>query len=254
MDFGGDVNFGGLSASTFGFPDSVPVGGGQTIDLPATTGLQSYGLGIPTTYIQGIGTSKTPFDNLPFGFFFQDSWRVNKKFTVNYGVRYDVEITPLFRPATSTNLIAEKALGVVEGIPRDYNNVAPRLGIAWDPRGNGKTVVRAGYGIFYDHPLLAVAFNSVTADGARSVQLLSAGGTPSACGLISNVCGPGLDSPNNLNGSSIFQGVLNALPSMGYLADQQRFNPLQQDSLFANQNYLLTGFPLPILPFTLPVS
>jgi hypothetical protein len=254
LDFGGDVNFGGLSASTFGFPDSIPVGGGQFIDLPATTGLQSYGLGIPTTYIQGIGTSKTPFDNLPFGFFFQDSWRVNKKFTVNYGVRYDVEITPLFRPASATNLAAEKALGVVEGVPRDYNNVAPRLGIAWDPRGNGKTVVRAGYGIFYDHPLLAVAFNSVTADGARSVQLLSAGGTPSACGLISNVCGPGLDSPSNLNGSSIFQGVLNALPSMGYLADQQRFDPLAPDSLFANQNYLAAGFPLPILPFTLPVA
>ena len=254
LDFGGDVNFGGLDASTFGFPNSVPVSATQSIALPATTGLQSYGLGIPTTYIQGIGTSNTPFDNLPFAFFFQDSWRASKKFTVNYGVRYDVEITPLFAPATAINAAAEKALGVVEGIPRDYNNVSPRLGIAWDPRGNGKMVVRAGYGIFYDHPLLAVAFNSVTAEGGRSVQLLSAGGTPSACGLISAVCGNGLDSPNNLNGSSIFQGVLNALPNMFYLSDQQRFDPLNPNSLFANQNYLQAGFPLPILPFTLPVD
>ena len=254
LDFGGDVNFGGLAASTFGFPDAVPVGGGQFIALPGTTGLQSYGLGIPTTYIQGIGDSNRPFDNLPFAFFFQDSWRVNKKFTVNYGVRYDVEITPLARAATAINQAAEDALGAVEGIPRDNNNVAPRLGIAWDPRGNGKMVIRAGYGIFYDHPLLAVAFNSFTAEGGRSVQLLSAGGTPSACGLVSLVCGPGLDSTSNLNGSSIFQGVLNALPNMGYLPNQQRFDPLLQDSLFANQNYLQAGFPLPILPFTLPVS
>ena len=41
---------------------------------------------------------------------------------------------------------------------------------------------------------------------------------------------------------------------MGYLADQQRFDPLAPDSLFANQNYLAAGFPLPILPFTLPVA
>src|SRR5208337_4903176 len=96
LDFGGDVNFGGLAADNFGFPDSVPIGGGQSIALPGTTGLQSYGLGIPVTYIQGIGNSNVPFDNLPFAFFIQDSWRVNKKFTVNYGLRYDVEITPLF--------------------------------------------------------------------------------------------------------------------------------------------------------------
>jgi hypothetical protein len=256
LDFGGDVNFGGLPASTFGFPDT----------LPGATGLQAYGFGIPTTYIQGIGNSNQPFDNLPFGFFAQDSWRVNRKLTLNYGVRYDVELTPLFAPATSVNAAAEKALGVIEGIPRDYNNVAPRFGLAWDPRGNGKTVIRMGYGLFYDHPLLAVAFNSVTADGGRSVQLLSAGGTPSACGLLPApapaACGGGLDSPTNLNGSSIFQGVLNANSvtpvfaplTLGYLPDQQRFDPLAPNSLFANQNYLNAGFPLPILPFTLPVA
>src|SRR5262249_19503215 len=165
----------------------------------------------------------------------------------------------------SVNAAAEKALGVVEGIPRDYNNFAPRVGVAWDPTGSGKTSIRLGYGLFYDHPLLAIAFNSVTADGGRSVQLLSAGGTPSACGLLTApapaVCGA-LDTPANLNGSSIFQGVLNAASadavfsplSLAYLPGQQRFDPLAANSLFANQNYLNAGFPLPILPFTLPVS
>jgi outer membrane receptor protein involved in Fe transport len=87
------------------------------ISLPGTTGLQSYGLGIPTTYIQGIGQSNQPFDNLPFAFFAQDSWRLTPKLTLNYGVRYDVEISPLFAPATSVNAAAEQALGVIEGIP-----------------------------------------------------------------------------------------------------------------------------------------
>src|SRR5437763_9801763 len=131
LDFGGDVNFGGFAASTFGFPDNVP---GVTA-LPGTTALQSYGLGIPTSYIQGIGNSNNPFDNTPMGFFAQDSWRLNRHLTVNYGVRYDVELTRLFAPATAVNAAAEKALGVVEGIPRDYKNVGPRLRLAWDPSG-----------------------------------------------------------------------------------------------------------------------
>ena len=253
LDFGGLFNFGGLAL----FGSSVP----------GTTGLQSYGLGIPTTFIQGIGNSNQPFDNLPFGFFLQDSWRVNRKLSLNYGVRYDVEISPLFAPATAVNAAAEQALGVVEGIPRNYKNVAPRFGLAWDPAGNGKTVIRAGFGLFYDHPLLATAFDSVTADGGRSVQLISTGGTPSACGLLPPpapaVCGNGLDSPANLNGSSIFQGALNASSiypafptalTLGYLPNQQRFDPFAAGSLFANQNYLTAGLPLPILPFTLPLA
>jgi len=269
LDFGGDVNFGGLSADTFGLPDCFnPLTGPHNgtcgtgdITLPGATALQAYGLGIPTTYIQGIGNSNQPFDNIPMAWFAQDSWRVTNKLTLNYGVRYDLEITPLFAPATPTNAAAEKALGVVEGIPRDYKNVAPRFGLAWDPAGNGKTVIRAGYGLFYDHPLLAIAFDATTADGGRSVQLLSPGGTPSACGVLPPalappgypLCNNGQDTPANLNGSSIFQGVLNALPNMFYLPNQQRFDPLASGSIFANQNYLSAGFPLPILPFTLPV-
>ena len=248
LDFGGDVNFGGLT----------PFGS----SLPGTTGLQSYGLGVPITYIQGIGNSNQPFDNIPMGFFAQDNWKLNRKLTINYGVRYDVEISPLFAPATAVNAAAEKALGVVEGIPRNYHNIAPRFGLAFDPSGSGKTVIRAGFGLFYDHPLLATAFDSVTADGGRSVQLLSAGGRASACGLAPAAaappgyptCGNGLDTPTNLNGSAIFQGVLNALPNMFYLPSQQRFDPLASGSLFANQNYLTAGFPLPILPFTLPIA
>jgi hypothetical protein len=66
-----------------------------------------------------------------------------------------------------------------------------------------------------------------------------------------------------LNGSSIFQGALNAnsiypaFPTsltLGYLPNEQRFDPFAAGSLFANQNYLNAGFPLPILPFTLPVG
>ncbi len=285
LDYGGDVNFGAIPADSLGFPDCINPSTGASstgtcsaaeiaLNLPSATGLQAYGLGIPTTYIQGIGTSNQPFDNIPIGFFAQDTWRMTKNLTLNYGLRYDLEISPLFAPATSINADAEKALGIIEGIPRNYKNIAPRIGLAWDPTGDGKTVVRGGYGLFYDHPLLAVAFDSVTADGGRSVQLISPGGTPSACGLLtlptslyttppSGYCGGGADGPQNLNGSSIFQGALNdqsiylefpTSVTLGYQPNSQRFDPFAPNSMFANQTYLNLGFPLPILPFTLPVE
>ncbi len=247
LNFGGVMNFGGLLPSDLSLPNSV-----GTTPVPGLTAIQAYGLGLPQVFIQGIGKSNRPFDNKAFAFFVQDSWKIHPRLTVNYGVRYDIELTPLFPAATDINKAAEAAFKVVEGIPHDTNNWAPRFAVAWDPRGNGKTVVRAGYGLFYDHPLLAVAFNSFTAEGALSTQLISGGGTPTRTPVTSNPTGA-------LNAASIFQGVLNAIPSMGYLPNEQRFDPKFPNSLFANQNFLPSasnplGFPIPILPFTLSVA
>ncbi len=241
LNFGGVYDFGALSASDLSLPSNI-----GAVPVPGFTAVQSYGLGLPNVFIQGIGNSNRPFDNPTEGFFVQDSWKVTPRLTLNYGVRYDIEFTPTFKPGTALNQAAEPAMGVMEGIPRDTNNWAPRFGLAFDPKGDGKTVIRAGYGIFYDHPLLAVAFNSTTADGALSSQLLSGGGTPTRASVATD--------PAALNAGSIFQGVLNAIPSMGYLPNQQRFDATLPDSLFTNQNFITAGLPIPLLPFTLPVA
>ncbi len=241
LNFGGLYNFGVLTASDLGLPSSF-----NGVAVPGVNAVQSYGLGLPSTFIQGIGNSNRPFDNKVFAGFFQDSWKATSRLTLNYGVRYDVELTPLFPAATPINAGAEKAFDLVEGIPRDLDNFSPRFALAWDPWGDGKTVVRAGYGVFFDHPLLGVAFDSFTAEGAMSTHLISAGGTPTRQSVVTD--------PVAMNGASIFQGVLNATPSMGYLPSQQRFDPKFPNSLFTNQNFLAAGFPIPILPFVLPVS
>lgn len=242
LNFGGVYNFSTLTANQLGLPSTF-----ADAPVPGVTAVQAYGLGLPTVFIQGIGNSNRPFSNKAHGFFIQDSWRLFPRLTLNYGVRYEMELTPVFQPATPLNVAAESAMGLVEGIPRDKNNWSPRIALAWDPTGGGTTVIRAGYGIFYDHPLLAVAFNSFTAEGALSSQLLSGGGTPTRTSVAVNPTGA-------LNASSIFQGVLSAVPSMGYLPNQQRFDPKLANSLFANQNFMQAGFPLPLLPFTLPVA
>jgi hypothetical protein len=130
--------------------------------------------------------------------------------------------------------------------------------------GQRKTVIRAGYGFFYDHPALALAFLATAEDGATSALLETGPGAP--CSGAS--CFADLN-PFALNATNIFQGLLTstggaltgctpmppALPFvMCYQPDQQRFNPFQANSIFTNQNFLTAGFPLTLLPFTIPVT
>ncbi|HTV58364.1 MAG TPA: TonB-dependent receptor [Candidatus Baltobacteraceae bacterium] len=260
LNYGGVYDFGSLGASTFGFPSA----------FPGFNAVQSYGLGIPTSFYQGIGNTDRPSSDNSLGVFVQDSWKISRKLTLNYGVRYDIEWAPIFPAATSINATAEQALGVIQGIPLNTKNVAPRIGIAWDPWGDGKTVIRASYGIFYDNPSLALAFLANAFDGADSSLLETAGGTP--CVLTAAGCD--IDNPANfstLNATNIFQGLLTgnitgcstSVPSMCYQANQQRFNSFQPNSLFTQQNFLTyppaggpfnAGYPLTVLPYTVPVT
>jgi len=71
--------------------------------------------------------------------FVQDKWRVRPRLTLSLGLRYDLEVVPI--PETDDPL--------VDTYPVDKNNFAPRLGLTYDLDG-GKSVIRAGYGRFYD--------------------------------------------------------------------------------------------------------
>jgi len=92
--------------------------------------LQSLSLGLPQFYQQGFGDPVYNYPR-PYGsVYFADSWTMRPNFTLNAGVRYEVD-------------------GQYGALPTDKNNIAPRISIAWDPFGDHKTVIRAGYGIFY---------------------------------------------------------------------------------------------------------
>jgi len=169
-------------------------------------------------------------------------------------VRYDIEFPPKFTPPDTLALSAYNQLGLQKGIQTDTNNIQPRIGVAWDPHGNGKSVWRASYGIFYDHPLLGLYFLGDASDGSKSGQLLFAGGSPCSSAPLapSGVAGA-------LNATNIFQGILTTPTCLstipGYLPNQQRFDPSNTD-LFINQNYLnpATFFPVAFQPFGYPQS
>jgi hypothetical protein len=244
VNYGGVYDFGGLTAAQvipsaiFG---SLPPAFAATV--APFSAVQTYGLGLPGDLVQGLGSPSDSFHNFPMGFFWQDSWRVRSNLTLNYGVRYDVEIPPKFKPPSGLASFGYQYLGLQKGIQTDKNNFQPRIGLAWDPQGNGKTVIRSSYGIFYDHPLLGLYFLGDASDGSTSGQLAFAG--TGGCTVAGD--------PGNLNAIPIFQGLLvnpispQCAPSafgpvnaaLGYLPNQQQFQALNfPQSAFLNQNYL----------------
>jgi outer membrane receptor protein involved in Fe transport len=84
------------------------------------------------------------------GLYAEDSWRVTRNLTVNYGLRYDTTLglfiasghDQSFNPALVAN-------GIITGIPHDYRKAfAPRLGVAYGLGSSGKTVLRGGVGLY----------------------------------------------------------------------------------------------------------
>jgi hypothetical protein len=240
---GGDYTFAALDGTSL-----AP----QFAGLPGFSPIQAYGLGIPQAFVQAIGgPTHLKYDLKILGAFLQDSWRARPTITLNYGIRYDVEAFPTPGSLNANTYTAERSFGVRQGIPLQPNNYAPRIGVAWNVRGEDKTVIRANYGIFYDRApgvseSTSLLFNSYTVP-----LVILAGGSP--CNAAS------VASPLNLNATNTFQGSLTNAncvtgANLNYLPGQQRFDPGIPNSVFTNQNFLATGFPLTILPSGIPID
>ena len=173
------------------------------------------------TYTRAIGNGLAELTSHEVAFYGQDSWRIRPNFTLNYGLRYEAQFMP--EPDTNNTALVEAVrnaalpLGRIDPtvIPDQVKQFAPRLGFAWDPTRDGKTVVRGFGGIYYARtPLLTLAGpinNFRTPPGDVALQLsgftaTSAAGTPCA-----NLNNPGC--PNTIYKQFLLVGVdLNQFP------------------------------------------
>ncbi|MGA3262250.1 MAG: carboxypeptidase regulatory-like domain-containing protein, partial [Bryobacteraceae bacterium] len=135
--------------------------------FPASDSFASFLLGQSVQFFQGGGDFNRGLRKWVAAGYAQDEFRLNSRLTLNFGLRYEVN-TPYvdirnrmnaWAPGMQSTIYPNAPEGLLfpgdPGVPAgiaavDYREVMPRVGIAWDPFGDNKTVVRAGYGIFYD--------------------------------------------------------------------------------------------------------
>lgn len=146
-----------------------------------TDNFADFLLGLPSSTSRKIGTVVNHILSTNYGVFFQDDYKIFSSLTLNLGLRYEISVVPNEENGQESNFVpqlgkvilssastvpdlsgtvaAAGLTGLVDlasnvGLPQslintNYNNLAPRVGFAWRPFNDNRTVVRSGYGIFY---------------------------------------------------------------------------------------------------------
>ena len=208
------------SDGTSGLYPSFNCAGGATITGPVILYLQQSGVGTHT--VEDAGTQTITQNELAL--FLQDTWKPSAKLTLNYGLRWEAQIEPdpitppsqvFFHPWIDSTVVNAKGRFTFPSdgtIPSDRKMWQPRLGIAWDPKADGRQVFRFNAGLYYARiPALNLA--SVRSTNGSLGQTLF--GSSATVGFLPP---PAFDSLLPLSTGAPFQPTV-------YVADRNFQNP-----------------------------
>ena len=156
-------NYGAFSFTSAAVPTSAS---GQATYTRTGVAMADFLIGHPNSMSQDSPDDANE-NYWNYGFFFQDDWRIHPRLTLNLGLRYDVQTAPtdslrriaVFQPGVQSTVSPNAMLGQLfpgdpgvpaGGVDTEYNHIAPRLGFAYKPFDNDRTVIHGGAGLFYD--------------------------------------------------------------------------------------------------------
>jgi hypothetical protein len=180
-----------------------------------------------SSFGQNLGQGYFQLNTTDYGFFIQDDWKIRPTLTLNLGLRYDYEAIP------GPYLNLQQPIGSYTPLPQftqkpsDKNNIGPRVGFAWDVYGQGKTVLRGGFGMYYGRIINATILTAYSQTGSPAAQIgvtfKNNQGGPDFAGIL-----PATYSPTKLAAASVqyFANNFQNPQAMEYdLTLQQQFGP-----------------------------
>ena len=165
--FGGEFRHGGTELfrasegkGFISFDDTLDPSDGETVVVPDLVNFLQGNFGDQGFAEVLTGDIARHVTMTAFGAFVSDDWRIAPRLTLNLGLRYDLSLPIKDANDLIANFLPDKngLIQVGQGIDApyatDHNNLSPRIGVAWDVFGTGKTVLRAGGAIIFEQPTI----------------------------------------------------------------------------------------------------
>ncbi len=152
------------------FNFGTPIAGANTVD--------AYANSIADTFTGSAGANQANDDWTYLAGYIQDDWKPTPRLTLNLGLRWEIQTGPYANTFRSVGKDSLAANGLNGELKNDRNNFGPRVGFAYDVRGDAKMVVRGGYGLYYDEIFQNITLYEAWSDPGTPLNFVSASPTP----------------------------------------------------------------------------